>query len=165
MKLRIELDGRTHDLSLEREGRLLSGSLDGRPFSADSVEVAPGVYSILLEGASFEIQVETSAAGLTVTANGRRLPAQVIDPRQWRGRRSGSAEAEGSQRIIAPMPGKVVRLLVAQGEEVAAGKGLLVVEAMKMQNEIRSPKTGRVEKLAVTEGQPVNAGDILAIVS
>jgi len=74
-------------------------------------------------------------------------------------------EAEGRQQIVAPMPGKVVRLLVQQGEKVEAGRGLLVVEAMKMQNEIRSPKTGTVERLLVTDGQAVNAGEVVAVVA
>ena len=82
--------------------------------------------------------------------------------RAWRGRRHGAVEAEGRQQIVAPMPGKVVRLLVKTGDKVEAGQGLLVVEAMKMQNEVRSPKTGTVERLLAKEGQPVNAGEVLA---
>jgi biotin carboxyl carrier protein len=88
----------------------------------------------------------------------------VIDPRSWRRGHGEGIELEGRQKIVAPMPGKVVRVLVEPGQSVAAGQGLLVIEAMKMQNEIRSPKSGTVEKLAV-EGQTVNAGEILAIVS
>jgi biotin carboxyl carrier protein len=71
-------------------------------------------------------------------------------------------EAEGRQQISAPMPGKVIRLLLAAGDSVEAGQGLIVVEAMKMQNEIKSPKNGKVERLLVKEGQNVNAGDVLA---
>jgi len=169
VKLRIQLAGRKHEADLRLEGRRVSGTLDGRPVEADAVEVSPGIYSILLsgplDGAAYEIQVEPAPSGLTVTAGGRRFRAHVIDPRQWQGRRGGSVEAEGRQSILAPMPGKVVRVLVAQGDKVDAGRGILVVEAMKMQNEIRSPKTGTVERLAVEEGQAVNAGDVLAIVS
>jgi biotin carboxyl carrier protein len=69
---------------------------------------------------------------------------------------------EGRQEILAPMPGKVIRVLAAVGDAVEAGQGLLVVEAMKMQNEIRSPKSGKVERLLVKEGQNVNAGEVLA---
>jgi len=88
--------------------------------------------------------------------------AEVNDPRLWRGRKHGVLDVAGRQQIAAPMPGKVVRLLVKEGDLVAAGQGLLVVEAMKMQNEVRSPKAGKVEKLLVKENQPVNAGDVLA---
>ena len=165
MKLKIQLVDRNHEADLHIEGRRVTGTLDGRPIEADAVEVSPGIYSILLDGGAFEVQVEQAPAGLIVTAAGRRLAAQVIDPRQWRGRRGGSVEAEGRQSILAPMPGKVVRVLVAQGDKIDAGRGILVVEAMKMQNEIRSPKTGTVERLVVQEGQAVNAGDVLAIVS
>ena len=82
--------------------------------------------------------------------------------RRHHGRRHGTLEAEGRQQILAPMPGKIIRVLVQTGEKVDAGQGLLVVEAMKMQNEIRSPKSGTVERVLVKEGQPVNAGEILA---
>jgi len=165
MKLTIELGGKRRSLELSRDGRRLTASLDGRAVEADAVEVGPGIYSILMGGFSFEVQVESAASGLMVTLGPRRIPVRVVDPRQWQGRRGGSMEAEGRQQIAAPMPGKVVRLLVAQGEKVDAGRGLLVVEAMKMQNEIRSPKSGTVEKLLVTEGQAVNAGEVVAVVA
>src|SRR5262249_9746534 len=87
--------------------------------------------------------------------------AEVIDPRAWRGRRQGGVEAEGRQQITAPMPGKIVRVLVKAGDQVESGQGLLVVEAMKMQNEIRSPKSGTVERVLAVEGQAVNAGEPL----
>ena len=89
---------------------------------------------------------------------------EIADPRAWRRGRGGSIELEGRQQVAAPMPGKIVRVLVAPGQQVEAGQGLLVIEAMKMQNEIRSPKSGTVEKL-VREGQTVNAGEILAVVA
>lgn len=96
---------------------------------------------------------------------GREFPFSVHDPRQWRRGRGSALKAEGRQPIIAPMPGKIVRLLVAAGQAVEAGQGILVVEAMKMQNEIRSPKSGKVERLMVGEGQSVSAGETLAIVA
>jgi len=165
MKLKIELGGRKRDVELVRTGSRLTGSIDGHAVEADAVEVSPGIYSILIGGASFEAQVESAAAGMVVTLGPRRIPVRVVDPRQWQGRRGGSVEAEGRQQIVAPMPGKVVRILVQQGEKVDAGRGVLVVEAMKMQNEIRSPKSGTVEKLLVTEGQAVNAGEVVAVVA
>jgi len=164
VKLKIQLGGRTRDLEMAREGRRISGTLDGRRMEADAVEVSPGIYSILTDGAAFEVRVERAATGLTVVVGGRRLSARVVDPRQWQGRGGGAVEAEGRQQILAPMPGKVVRVLVRQGEKVEAGRGLVVVEAMKMQNEVRSPKTGTVERLLVSEGQAVNAGEVVAVV-
>jgi biotin carboxyl carrier protein len=87
--------------------------------------------------------------------------AEVVDPRAWRGRKHGAMEAEGRQPVTAPMPGKVVRLLVKEGDAVEVGQGLIVVEAMKMQNEVRSPKSGKVERLVAKENQAVNAGEVL----
>jgi biotin carboxyl carrier protein len=164
MNLKIELGKRTRTLGLAREGHRLTGTLDERAVEADAVEVGPGTYSILIAGEAFEAHVESTSAGLSVTIGGRRIDVRVIDPRQWQGRHGHSVEAEGRQQITAPMPGKIVRILVQQGEKVDAGQGILVVEAMKMQNEIRSPKTGTVERLLVTEGQAVNAGEAVAVV-
>ena len=176
MKLEIRIAGRTRTVELVPEGAAsLEASglgagrfiarLDGRPVEADVVELSPGVYSILLHGQAFEVLVQPAGDGLRVHAAGEEFSAEVLDPRAWRGKRGGVLEAEGRQQISAPMPGKVVRVLVKAGDTVEAGQGLLVVEAMKMQNEIRAPKTGRVEKLHVSEGQAVNAGEVLAVVT
>jgi biotin carboxyl carrier protein len=152
-------------VELERHGMAWRASIEGRPVDVDVAEIAPNALSILLEGQSFEISVTPSADGkLVVQTGAHEFTAEVIDPRAWSGRRHGGAEAEGRQQIQAPMPGKVVRVLVKEGEHVEAGQGLLVVEAMKMQNEIRSPKSGTVERVLTTEGQAVNAGDTLCIV-
>ncbi len=153
-------------IELEREAAGWRVTLDGRPVAVDAVEVAPNVVSILLEGQSFEISVTPSPDGkLKLQTGSREFTAEVIDPRAWSGRRHGNAEAEGRQQIVAPMPGKVVRLLVKAGDHVEAGQGLLVVEAMKMQNEIRSPKSGTLERVLAKEGQPVNAGEVLCVVA
>jgi biotin carboxyl carrier protein len=168
MKLAIELGGMTRRIEIASDAARASGELlctiDGRAVDADAVEVAPGVYSILIEGASFEARVEPDSTSLRIAIAGREYVAQVRDPRQWRRNRGAAIEAEGSQRVIAPMPGKVVRVLVKAGEAVEAGKGILVVEAMKMQNEVRSPKSGKVERILVSEGQTVSAGEVLATV-
>jgi biotin carboxyl carrier protein len=117
----------------------------------------------LLKGKSYDVRVTPTPAGaLTLQTAHHEFTAEVVDPRSWRGRRHGALEVEGRQQILAPMPGKIIRVLVQTGDKVEAGQGLLVVEAMKMQNEIRSPKSGTVERLLVKEGQPVNAGEILA---
>jgi biotin carboxyl carrier protein len=157
---------KTRVIELERDGAAWRVKLDGRPFAVDAVEIAPNTLSILLDGQSFEINVTPSPDGkLKLQTGSREFIAEVIDPRAWSGRRHGGVEAEGRQQIVAPMPGKVVRLLVREGDRVEAGQGLLVVEAMKMQNEIRSPKNGAVERVLAKEGQPVNAGDVLCVVA
>ena len=131
---------------------------------ADAVRISRGAYSVLLGGRSLEVTAEETSAGLLMRANGREFQVEIIDPRSWRRGRGAGIELEGRQQLVAPMPGKIVRVLVAAGQQVSAGQGLLVIEAMKMQNEIRSPKSGTVEKLA-REGQTVNAGEVLAVVS
>lgn len=164
MKLEVDLGGITRSVDLERVGGRLRCLLDGQPIEADAVEVAPGIYSILIGGESLETRVEPTSAGLRVTVAGFEFAATIRDSRQWRRPRGERLDAEGRQQVLAPMPGKVIRVLVKAGDAVEAGQGLLVVEAMKMQNEIQSPKTGTVERLLAAEGQNVNSGEILAIV-
>ena len=139
-------------------------SVDGRLVEADAIRVSRGAYSILLGGRALEVTAEETSDGFLMRTNGREFKVEITDPRSWRRRRGAGIELEGRQQLIAPMPGKIVRILVAAGQQVSAGQGLLVIEAMKMQNEIRSPKSGIVEKLA-REGQTVNAGEVLAIVT
>jgi biotin carboxyl carrier protein len=153
-------------IELEREAAGWRVTLDGQPVSVDVLEIVPNTLSILLDGQSIEITVTPSSGDkLNLQTGSQEFIAEVIDPRAWSGRRHGNVEAEGRQQIVAPMPGKVVRLLVQAGEHVEAGQGLLVVEAMKMQNEIRSPKNGTVERVFAREGQPVNAGEVLCVVT
>ena len=171
MKYEVQLassnsEKKTRVIELERNASGWHVTLDGNPVDVNAVEIAPSTISILLGGLSFEIHVTPSPGGkLKLHAGSHEFTAEVIDPRAWSGRRHGAVEAEGRQQILAPMPGKVVRLLVKEGDHVEAGQGLLVVEAMKMQNEIRSPKSGTVERILAKEGQPVNAGEILSIVA
>jgi biotin carboxyl carrier protein len=163
MKYEVRIAGKTRTVELSREGPRWFIALDGVDTQADAVEIAPGVFSILLGGLSHEVRVAPDADGsLTLQDGPNEFRAEVADPRAWRGRKHGGVEAEGRQQIVAPMPGKVIRLLVKPGDKVEAGQGLFVVEAMKMQNEVKSPKTGTVEKLSAKEGQAVNAGDVLA---
>jgi biotin carboxyl carrier protein len=165
MKVEIELDGKTRRVELTRIGERLRYVLDGKAVEADVVEVSPGIYSILLGGQSFEARIESAATELRVSVCGRQYEAAIRDPRQWQRRRGGAIEVEGRQQAIAPMPGKIIRVLVKAGDAVEAGQGLVVIEAMKMQNEVRSPKRGTVERLLISEGQTINAGEVLAIVT
>jgi biotin carboxyl carrier protein len=167
MKFAVHLDsvtGKTrHMVDLEKDGSSYKVLLDGQPVSADVIVTAPYAVSVILNGTTFEIHIAPSPDGTYKLQTGpHEFQADVRDPRAWRGRKVGALEAEGRQQIVAPMPGKVIRLLVNAGDQVEAGQGLIVVEAMKMQNEIRSPKKGKVERLHAKEGQAVNAGDILA---
>ena len=170
VKFHVLLDSqagkKAYTVELERDGGQWKIAIDGQPLEADVVEITPDILSILLEGESREIRVVRMPDGkLKVQIGLCEFAAEVRDPRSWRGRHLSHVQAEGRQQITAPMAGKVVRLLVKSGDQVEVGQGLLVVEAMKMQNEIRSPKSGTVEKLQVKEGQAVNAGELLASIS
>jgi len=167
MKFEIQLTGangkRKHVVELKRTGDASAVSLDGHPVDADAVQIAPNVVSVMLGGQSYELYISRSTDGtMKLRCGAHEYTADIIDPRAWRGRKHGAVEVEGRQEILAPMPGKVVRVLAMLGDSVEAGQGLLVVEAMKMQNEIRSPKSGKVERLLVKEGQNVNVGEVLA---
>jgi biotin carboxyl carrier protein len=170
MRFEVQLvsstETRTHTVDLERIGDQWRVILNGEPVSADVEEVAPNTLSILLHGESHEIRIARSRDGqMSIQTGLREFAAEVTDQRSWRGRRLGHIEVQGRQQITAPMAGKVVRLLVKSGETVEVGQGLLVVEAMKMQNEIRSTKSGIVERLLAEEGQTVNSGETLAWIS
>ena len=165
MKLTIELGGKPRVVELTPGQNGLACSIDGAPLQADSVEVGPGIYSILVGGQSWEVWVQPHPQSLLISAAGREYSAAVRDPREWRGKRPGGFESEGRQHVLAPMPGKVIRILAKAGEKIEAGQGLVVVEAMKMQNEVRAPKSGRIEKVLVAQGQSVNAGELIAIVA
>jgi biotin carboxyl carrier protein len=124
-------------------------------------QVEPGLYSMLLCGRSYEARVTRAAGSASATYNVRvgreRFQVTIRDPRARRTGSNGGISA-GPLEISAPMPGRVVKVLVRQGEEVAAGQGLLVIEAMKMQNELRAPRAGCVECIHAAEGEGVETG-------
>jgi biotin carboxyl carrier protein len=166
LKIEIELDGKSRSVEMMHTGERARWTIDGRAVDADAVEVSPGMYSILIAGQSFEARLAPEPDSvLRVTVANREHRARIRNPRKWTRNRRLGAEAEGSQQLRAPMPGKIVILLVKAGDRVDAGQGIVVMEAMKMQNEIRSPKSGTVERLLVTQGQTVNAGEVVAMVT
>jgi biotin carboxyl carrier protein len=136
---------------------------DAPPRLANVVTPEPGVYSVLLDGQSYDAFVEETPAGLVVTIEGHRFELEVRDPRRWSRRTAGAGTAT-VQSILSPMPGKVVRVLAAAGDEVIPGQGIVVVEAMKMQNELKSNRTGRVLSVPAKEGATVSAGELLATI-
>ncbi len=143
-------------------------TVDGRTVEIDSeqlvavTQVEPGVYSVLLEGASYEIRLIETSRALSVEADGRRFAVEVRDPRDA-SRTSRASIGSGRQNVAAPMPGKVVRVLVEVGDSVDVGQGLVVVEAMKMQNEMKASRPGRVAEIRARDGETVGAGDTLLI--
>jgi biotin carboxyl carrier protein len=160
MKVSVKIGPREATLELARNGQgwtFRDGA--GHERRAEVAQPEPGVYAVLIDGRSYEARVEPGA----VAIGGRRIEVEVRDPRRFRGGH-GAHGGEGPESVTAPIPGKVVRLLVALNAEVAAGQPLLVIEAMKMQNELRAPKSGRVTSLPVREGETVAAGAVLATV-
>lgn len=164
MKLAATIDGETRELELTIErGRLLRFALDGVDHAVDVQELQPGVYSILAGSRSLEVCVEREPDGsYAVLVNGVRRSVRIIDPRSYGGA-GAAALAVGRQEVRAPMPGKIVRVMVQQGQTVQTGDGLLVVEAMKMQNEIKASIDGEVVQLSAAAGDSVSAGQVLAV--
>jgi biotin carboxyl carrier protein len=127
------------------------------PAEVDIVETEPGVYSVLRDGVSYEVRITEAE----IAAGSHRMAFEIEDPRQWK-RTGQAAGSQGRSLLKSAMPGKIVRVLVAVGDEVAAGQGIMVIEAMKMQNELKSPRAGRVTSIEVKANDSVNAGAALA---
>ena len=161
----VTIDGKMHRVEVTRglDARQQC-LLDGRELNVDAVEAGRDVLSIVIDGRAWEVKRERVGGEMHLMIAGERYEAVVRDPRSFRARQAGGAGLEGPKKLVSPMPGKVVRLLVAAGTEVEAGQGVVVVEAMKMQNEIKSPKKGKVSRIVAVEGATVNAGEALAIV-
>lgn len=170
MTFEIDINGRTRTVAIEKSGEgRYRVVLDGEAHVVDAARV--GVYglSLLIDGkdrTSHDVQVTPGATGsdLLITHGGRTLTATVNGRRTGRAGADTGASATGEQSVLAPMPGRVVRVLVAVGDEVAVRQPVVVVEAMKMENELRSPKAGRVKELNVTPGTSVDAGRVLLVI-
>jgi len=164
MKIELEIDGQM----IEGEFTLADGaarlSFGGATREAQVSEPEPGMFTVIINDRVYRCALEESPGGaVEVVVNGKRIPVAARDKKHMRGQ-AGAAAASGQVKLSAPMPGKVVRVLLNAGDEVAARQGVLVVEAMKMQNEVQSPKAGKIAEIKVSEGQTVNAGDVLAVI-
>jgi biotin carboxyl carrier protein len=146
----VRLDGRELRVRVDEQGSVWHVDAGNGVREASVLEVEPGVYSILIDGRSYEVRTSD-------------LAIEVEDPRAPKAAH-GQAGLEGRQSVSAPMPGKVVRVLVNIGDSVERGQGLIVIEAMKMQNEMKSPKQGHVVAISAIEGATVTAGEVLATV-
>lgn len=158
--------GQTHRLEVQQERDRLCVRLDGRDFPADVLQVAPHHYSMLIQGRHYEIDVLEMEEASVVLVNGQ--PFRVdIQPEQMRYGRTQPRKTEsqgGNKSVSAPMPGKVVKLLVKLGDVVREGDGIVVVEAMKMENELKAPVAGTVAEIRAGEGKAVNGGDVLVVI-
>jgi biotin carboxyl carrier protein len=165
LKLELIIDGTPLEVEFKTSGDEVQLSLAGRTHVARLSEPEAGLFTVIINDRVYRCAPEISPAGAAeIVVNNRRFAAIVRDPKRLRSGPGSAGGSGGKATLTAPMPGKVVRVLKAVGDQVEAGQGVLVVEAMKMQNEVQSPKAGRVIELLVSEGQTVNAGATLAVI-
>jgi biotin carboxyl carrier protein len=158
--------GGEHRLDVRQDREGIRVRLDDREFLVDFLQVDPGLYSLLIGGRSFEIDLLELQDALMVLVDGQPFRVEIQDEQERRLRAAaGKGEAKAGKRVVAaPMPGKVVKLLVRPGDAVKPGDGVIVVEAMKMENELKAPLAGMVKEIRVEEGKAVSAGDVLVVI-
>lgn len=167
MKLKARIDSREYDLTIKYQGQKAVLTVNGRPSDLEVRELAPAEYLIIDGSQIYHCRVSIDSErhnSFAVHLRGRSQSVQILDPKRLRLGQSTGGHDRGAAKIVAPMPGKVVRILVEPGAQVEAGAGLVVVEAMKMQNEMKTPKSGIVISLPAQTGATVNAGDVLAVI-
>ena len=166
MKFSVRIGARERWVEVLPDGAAWRILLDGADSAIDAAELAPGVYSVLASGRSREVAVERERELTRVRIQGAVYEMTVLDEvraRAFRAPRPGAAH--GPATLRAPMPGLVVALKARAGEEVREGQPLLVIEAMKMQNELAAPAAGKVETIHVEPGQSVEGGQVLVTLS
>jgi biotin carboxyl carrier protein len=164
ISLVVQIDGRDYQLNLERSAGGFECLLEGRRTMVEAADVLRDVLSLRIAGRVYEVRREAGLSWTHLWVGHTPYAAEWRDPRSLRGRKRGDADDDSPKKLIAPMPGKVIRVLLQENAQVEAGQGIVVMEAMKMQNEIKSPRKGTIQKILATEGASVNAGDVLAIV-
>jgi len=149
VKLKAIIGDKEHDLSLELDSGRVSAAVGARRYELEVREIEPGVYLFFAGDKGREVRVDGTV--------------KIVDPKRLRSGQTSGGHHHGVAQIVAPMPGKVVRVHVEAGANVEKGAGVVVVEAMKMQNEMKSPRAGMVVSVNVRPGDTVNAGDVLAV--
>ena len=174
IRMQLTMEGTLRSITLtpgDQEGSF-SGDVDGQPVAFEAIMLMPGVVSLIMRsgpstGKAFRCvfdQAPNHAGSGSVTVGHHQFSYQVYDPRSLATRRQRARQDEGTLLLKATMAGRVVRLLVEQGAAVEAQAGIVVIEAMKMQNELRAQRAGRVTELRVVEGEMVSAGQVLATI-
>ncbi len=169
MKLNAEIEGEKLALEVRREGERVFAEVGGQRYELEARAVGEGEYLLIRDGRVYECRVgaasgESRHGELSVALGANEYGVTLTDPKHLRGARAAAGHDAGRAQITSPMPGKVVRVLVSKGQEVDAGAGVVVVEAMKMQNELKSPKSGAVAEIRVEAGATVSAGEVLAVI-
>jgi biotin carboxyl carrier protein len=164
--IQIEIDGRLRHLNLSRNTMddAWSGTLDGDAVEIDARLTQPGVLSLIVQGHSFRCVLDEGPVETAIQTDGQRFLFSVDDQRSLTARRRKSGASAGQQVIKAPMPGRIIRLLVQPGDEVVAHQGVVVIEAMKMQNELKATRAGKVVEIKTEPGATVTAGAVLLLI-
>lgn len=149
MKLKAIIGETEEELGLEFAGERVSARIGTRVYELEAREIEPGSYLFFFDGRVREVRVDDTI--------------KIVDPRRLRSGQNSGGHQHGVAQIVAQMPGKVVKVQVEAGETVEKGVGVVVVEAMKMQNEMKSPRAGVVVSVNVKPGDTVNAGDVLFV--
>ena len=160
------LGERSYTVEIEEIGKsLYRVAVDGNEFLVDGKKTGVTNYSLIVDNRSFEVDVDISEDEYRVLVDGRNYHVHLVDERRMRlgGLQSG-IQLEGRQKVSVPMPGKVIAVLVSEGDRVERGQGLVIVEAMKMENEVRCPVNGEVKEVKVKAGDALEAGAILVVV-
>jgi biotin carboxyl carrier protein len=164
VKLKAIVDEQEHDLNVRIEGGRVQAEIDGRVYDLELREPESGSYLFLRDAEVHECRVNKAHEGFEVNLHGHNYAVMIVDPKRLRSGQDTHGHHHGMAEITAPMPGKVVKVQIERGATVEKGSGIVVVEAMKMQNEMKSPRAGIVVSINVKPGDTVNAGDVLAVV-
>jgi len=167
VKLKVITGEREEELLLKLEDGRVLAEIGGRVYTLDVRETEPDSFLFFLNTNVHECRVSERAGAkdtFDVTVHGRSYEVTIVDPKRLRSGQNSDRHQHGVAEILAPMPGKVVRVQLEAGAQVEKGAGVVVVEAMKMQNEMRSPRAGVIVSIRVKPGDTVNAGDVLAVI-
>lgn len=166
MKLQAEIVDQKHNIEIVRDDRGVLARVDGREYQLEVSEPEKGIFLFKHQGRIYEVSVDPrlSDGSNRVSLKDRVYDVRITDPKRLRGSGSTDGDASGKAEIKTAMPGKIVRVLKAAGDPVEKGEGIIVVEAMKMQNEMRSPKDGSIIDVRFSEGDTVAAGDVLVTI-
>ena len=164
MKLKAFIGDREEELVIKLEEGRVFAEVGGRAYDLEVREPQPGAYLFFLNNDVHECRVNERAPSFAVSIRGRNYEVTIVDPKRLRSGQNSDRQQHGVAEILAPMPGRVVRVQTEAGAAVEKGAGVVVVEAMKMQNEMKSPRAGVVVSINVKTGDTVNAGDVLAVI-
>jgi biotin carboxyl carrier protein len=156
----------SYTVEVEEIGKALYRiAVNGSEFMVDGKKTGRTNYSLIVNSRSFEIEVDNTEDEYRVLVDGRNYHITLVDERRVRvGGANSGLQLQGRQRVSVPMPGKVIAVLVSEGDSVEKGQGLVIVEAMKMENEVRAPINGKVTEIKVKPGDAIEAGAVLVIV-